>query len=174
MSHFPRKHRKSGKHTPTTASHEEEDVVAATKSAPSITPSNHRTESPEAQGSRRSSGSSENSEADSPRSMVHGIVEVISARVQTQLAAYLNSDVSVLLAATRAEVMELMKLEMNKIREEHEKAIEELQIQLEAQAQVQKKQAEWMTVEADIMNELQAQQNEYLVLNVGGVVRLTH
>ena len=170
MSQPPKKHKKGGKAASSTASHEEEELIVPQRaSAPTLSQVT-RNESPEPPTERRASGSSENSDAGSPRSMVNSIIELISTRVQSQLAAFLSNEVSALLAVTRAEVTEEFRLETQKMKLGFESELKALKEQLEAQKKVQQKQEDWQAVEPVLMAEMQQQQNEYIVLNVGGVV----
>jgi uncharacterized protein YjbI with pentapeptide repeats len=169
MSQPPKKHKKGGKAASSTASHEEEELIVPQRaSAPTLSQVT-RNESPEPPTERRASGSSENSDAGSPRSMVNSIIELISTRVQSQLAAFLSNEVSALLAVTRAEVTEEFRLETQKMKLGFESELKALKEQLEAQKKVQQKQEDWQAVEPVLMAEMQQQQNEYIVLNVGGV-----
>jgi hypothetical protein len=141
------------------------------KSAPVITTVNTTNDNPERSDTRRASGSSDQSEADSPRSMVHGMIEMLGTRVSAQLHTFLNTEVHSLVTVARTEIVQQLQLEMDEMRSSYEKQIAELKERIDAQAKVQQKQEEWMVIEASVMEEALKKQNEYVVLNVGGVVR---
>jgi len=103
--------------------------------------------------------------------MVSGIIEVISSRVQTQLNAFLATEISSLLAVTKAEMSTFMEAQVAEMRAQYEKEVLELRKELDVLRVASEKQANWHVVEPDLMSEVIKQQGEYIVLNVGGMVR---
>lgn len=170
MSQPLKRTKKGAKMGSATLTPEGDELPGSSKSAPIISNSANRNDNPEATASRRSSGSSDGSDNDSPRSMVQGIITVIGERVQTQLSSFLSNEISSLLATVRAEITQEFTKEVQKLKQEHESQIVILKEQLEAQKKTQQKQDEWMALEPKLMDEMTKKQNEYLVLNVGGIV----
>lgn len=170
MSTGSKKHRKSGKITSTTVNSDDENP-ALTRAVPPPVSVAARIATFEQLEAGRGSASSEMSDIDSPRSMVHGIIEVINGRVTAQLADFLSNEITALLAVTRAEIMADLQSSMAKLTEKHTKEVEDLRRKLESYEKAQKKQETWNANEGELVAEVQKHQNEYIVLNVGGVVR---
>lgn len=169
MSAPQKKQRKSAKLT-TALVLTEEDAASVSRSTSQPISVAARVASLEQHESLRSTGSSEMSDIESPRSMVHGIIEVINGRVTTQLSSFLTNEIATLLATTRAEIVSQVQAEIIEMNERHAREKEELQRRLEAMEKTIQKQERWAVVEPELMAEVQKKQEEYLVLNVGGVV----
>lgn len=170
MSALPKRHPKINKASSTVPT-AEDDAPPASKSSPAVSSSAPRIDAPEAQDRLRTRASSDTSELESPRSMVAGIIDVISTRVQTQLNAFLATEVSALIAATKTEISASLEAHVTEMRTHQQQEIADLKKELEALKLLTEKQAKWQAVEKDLLADVLKQQGEYIVLNVGGVVR---
>lgn len=171
MSGGSKKHRKSSK-VASTNSNSDEDSNGLTRAVPPTPSVAARIATFESLEGGHASYSSDMSDIESPRSMVHGIIEVINGRVTAQLSDFLSNEIAALLVVTRAEILAEAQSTIAKAAEKQTKDLEDLRKRLESSEKALKKHEQWNHAEPELVAELQKQQNEYIVLNVGGVVRI--
>lgn len=170
MSSGSKKHRKTTK-VASTNSNSDEDSNGLTRAVPPPLSVAARIANFEQLEGGHASLSSEMSDVESPRSMVHGIIEVINGRVTAQLSDFLSNEITALLAVTRAEIVSEVQANTIKMCEKQTKELDELRRKVDSYEKAQKKQDQWTSAEAELVAEVQKQQSDYIVLNVGGVVR---